>query len=104
MASGIIPILQRMFLFLLLTAFGVAANAQQIIKGKIVHGENGEPLPGATVSIKGSSLSQTTNNKGEFSISANREDILTVSYVGFEPLEVTAGNASLIRLTSTTLN
>lgn len=104
MAFRFIASLQRVFLFFVLIASGVFANAQQIIKGKIVHSENGEPLPGATVSIKGSSLSQTSNNKGEFSIQANKEDVLMISYIGFEPFEVSAANASLIRLTSTSLN
>ncbi len=51
--------------------------------------EEGEPLAGATVMIKGSPTGTTSDIDGKFSIKVNTKDpILTVSYVGMLPFEM----------------
>ncbi len=67
-----------------------------VIKGTVTD-ENGQPLHGATVKIKGKDLATSTNETGSFSLQAPQgRSVLVVSYVGYEPqeLEVT-GDASL---------
>jgi TonB-linked SusC/RagA family outer membrane protein len=90
--------IQKFFLILALIVTGGLANAQQIIKGRVVQNENGQPLAGATITIKGTSQSQITNDQGEFSINAKADDLLTISYVGYEIADIKASNASIIRL------
>src|SRR5690606_4533791 len=51
------------------------AVAAAPIKG-IVRDEQNEPLPGATVKLKGGSASTITGVNGAFTINANRGDIL----------------------------
>ncbi|ATL46965.1 SusC/RagA family TonB-linked outer membrane protein [Chitinophaga caeni] len=53
------------------------------IKGKVYDNE-GNPLPGATVSIVGTNTGVQTNEQGEFSIQAKKTDVLAISYLGFE--------------------
>jgi TonB-linked SusC/RagA family outer membrane protein len=50
------------------------------------------PLSGVTVSVKGSTRATTTNDKGEFSLKVNENDILVFTYVGYKNQEVIVKN------------
>lgn len=50
----------------------------------VVRDSTGTPLSGATVMNKRTKKSVQTDGKGEFSIDGQHEDVLTVSFVGFE--------------------
>lgn len=57
------------------------------IKGRVLD-ENKKPLPGATVSIKGTAKKVSTNESGAFVIqSSSTSDVLVVSFIGYEPAE-----------------
>lgn len=58
------------------------------VTGKVTT-EKGEPLPGATITVKNSSqLTVTTNDKGEFIFSALESNtILVISNIGYETIE-----------------
>ncbi|MEQ8241408.1 MAG: TonB-dependent receptor [Cyclobacteriaceae bacterium] len=76
----------------------VAVHGQgQKISGTITD-DLGETLPGATVKIKGKSLGTITDANGNFSMNADPEDILTISFVGYRPIEVKVGQQSLINV------
>ena len=66
-------------------------QALAIIKGKVVS-ESGEPLAGASVKIKGTSLGTSTNSEGMFSIDAKPGQVIVISYVGYEDKEITLGS------------
>jgi TonB-linked SusC/RagA family outer membrane protein len=51
--------------------------------------DKGLPLPGATVKIKNTEKLVLTDGNGNFKINANIGDILTISYTGFIPQEIT---------------
>ncbi|RYF98095.1 MAG: SusC/RagA family TonB-linked outer membrane protein, partial [Chitinophagaceae bacterium] len=58
--------------------------------GKVVD-ENGQPLIGATVKVKGSSKLTTTNEKGEFFLQDVEEDtLLEISFLGYKLKEIKA--------------
>lgn len=59
------------------------------VRGRILN-EQGDPLVGVTVSIKGTKMAVVTNDKGEFEIRGNENEIhtLVLSYVGFETQEI----------------
>jgi TonB-linked SusC/RagA family outer membrane protein len=64
-----------------------SAKAQQQVSG-VVKDNEGNTLPGATVSVKGkSAVKVMTNTAGRFTINASRGDILLVSYLGFNAAE-----------------
>ena len=74
------------FILLLFTSFMIAQ--QLTIKGNVVDDDSNEPLPGATLFIKGSSIGATTNLYGVFSIASKIGDTLVVSYLGMKTKEV----------------
>ena len=60
------------------------------IKGTVID-ENGIPLVGASVQVKGKKLSTSTNRNGEFTLNGVEEDaVLVISYVGFAQKELKA--------------
>ncbi len=65
------------------------------IKGKVTN-ESGEPLAGATVLVKGSNNGTKTDDGGNFTIDANPNSTLVISYVGFETVEIKAVGRTFI--------
>ena len=59
---------------------------QGTITGKVVD-ERGESVIGATVMMKGSADGAITDLDGNFSIKGKVGSILTITYVGYAPLE-----------------
>ncbi len=56
----------------------------QALKGKVVD-QQGAPLPGVNVSIKGTKTGMTTNNDGRFTLSSTQEsNTLVFTFVGFQ--------------------
>jgi len=68
------------------------------VTGKVVDSETNEPLPGASVIIKGTQNGTTTDFDGLFSISGADGTTLTVSFIGYGSQEVTAGKDLVIGL------
>ncbi|WP_133575407.1 carboxypeptidase-like regulatory domain-containing protein [Pedobacter metabolipauper] len=63
------------------------------IAGKVVEQYNGEPIPGVTVTLKGTNTSVQTNSQGEFLITidtALKAPVLVASYIGFTKAEALA--------------
>src|SRR5882672_1903935 len=59
------------------------------IQGSVVDVESNEPLPGVSVSIKGTILGTVTDSKGKFAITPTTFPVtLSVSLVGFRTQEV----------------
>jgi hypothetical protein len=66
------------------------------ITGKVLD-ENKQPIPGASVLVKGTSKGKATNLKGEFSLSlAEDETTLEVSFLGYDKKEVKLDNQSTL--------
>jgi TonB-linked SusC/RagA family outer membrane protein len=72
--------------------------AQQTrVTGKISD-MNNEPLPGATVLVKGTTRGTVSGVDGMYAIEAAAGETLVFSFVGFEPKEEVVGNASVINV------
>jgi hypothetical protein len=63
---------------------GVAIGQTQLIKGNVLD-ENGQPLPGVNVLIKGSTVGTTTDASGNFSLAAPPDAIMVFIYWIFFP-------------------
>ncbi|MES2458345.1 MAG: SusC/RagA family TonB-linked outer membrane protein [Bacteroidota bacterium] len=62
------------------------------VKGKILD-ENGAPLVGATVTVKGTNRVAKTDQNGAFFLSGiDEKAVLVISYIGYEPREVEAAS------------
>ncbi|MDG1930769.1 MAG: SusC/RagA family TonB-linked outer membrane protein [Flavobacteriaceae bacterium] len=85
--------------FALIAVFQVAL-AQQVVTGSVTDQE-GMPLPGATVVIKGTSSATTADFDGNYTIAAKNGDVLVISYVGYSAAEVTVDGATANAVLST---
>src|SRR5450432_2224853 len=79
--------LPKMALTAIALVMSVSMLAQQRVISGRVSDANNQPLPGATVSVKGKSNSVITNERGAFRITAASGDILVFSFVGYEGSE-----------------
>lgn len=67
------------------------------ISGKVTD-ENGAPLSGVSVNIKGSNRGTATNEKGEYTINAENAQVLIFSSVGYESQELSIGSRTTINV------
>ena len=75
-----------------------AQNAS--VQGTVVD-ENGEPVIGASVFIKGTKTGAVTDIDGKFSIKSSAGKTLVITYVGYEKSEAKAKDGMRIQLTPT---
>lgn len=88
-----------LMLFLATLLLAVQARAQQVtVTGKVTSAEDGQPIPGATIRIKGSTTATQTNSDGGYSIKAGQADVLQFNYLGRTPQERTVGTANTINI------
>ncbi|MCH7403731.1 SusC/RagA family TonB-linked outer membrane protein [Belliella kenyensis] len=88
-----------MLIVLLMSAvFNVNAQSREV-SGTVMDKTMGEPLPGVTVLVKGTTRGVTTDLDGKYRISLQGGDqVLVFSFVGFTAQEVTIGNQSTINV------
>ena len=72
------------------------ATAKRTITGKVTGKVNDEPIGAASVTIKGTTNSVSTNLSGDFSIEAKTGDVLVISSIGYAAKEVKIGNRSVM--------
>ena len=67
------------------------------VKGKVTD-EQGVPLPGVTIMIKGTTLGTATDAEGKYQLDVPVSGNVTLafSFVGMKPQEVTVGNAAVV--------
>lgn len=75
--------------------FHFSANAQTVIKGRVVDAASGNPLSGATITVVKSKVNSVSDLQGNFTISAKIGDDLVVSNIGFKNRTVNAKGESL---------
>jgi iron complex outermembrane receptor protein len=73
----------------------IAATVAFAQAGGTVYDDQNNPLPGASIVIKGTTNGSTTDFDGVFSIDVNQDDVLVVSFIGFETQEVTYSGDNL---------
>jgi len=69
--------------------------ARRTVTGTVLD-ENDETMPGATIQVKGSTRGVTTDNDGSFSIEVAPNDVLLISYLGYESKSVPVGKQTFI--------
>lgn len=86
--------------FVWLSSFLQPAIAQNLqVKGRVTSKTSGEPLAGASVTIKGTSTGTTTDEQGGFSINVpSRGTVLVISYTGYVSQEYTVNDAGPVNI------
>ena len=78
------------------TSFALNTNAQSVkVSGNVVDSNN-EPVIGAYIKVKGSSKGAVTDLDGHYTIDADKNATLVISYVGMANQEEKIGNRSQI--------
>lgn len=94
---------KRLLSFLTICLFAVSmAFAQKQITGTVVDKATGEPIVGASVLVKGTTVGAATDINGNFTIKnvPQNAKTLSVSYIGMLPTEVAIKNGLKIQLVS----
>lgn len=92
---------KTIFLFIVFFVFSGIISAQRLITGSVT--SEGEPLIGANILVKGTSVGVITDLDGKFSLTVPKEaSTLVVSYVGYDnkEVEITGNVLSIILETS----
>ncbi len=76
-------------------AVPAAESAATSVSGEVLDG-NGDPLIGATVAVKGSTVAVACDLDGRFSIKAPKGATLVVSYIGYKTQEVKVTGDNLV--------
>lgn len=97
--------MRKFIVFVLAVLFfsGTSVFAQvTTITGRVIN-VGGQPVAGASVSVKGTPRGTSANDKGEFSIAASSNDILVVSGTGYAQTEfpINGSNSIIVTLNET---
>ncbi len=87
----------KLILFLV-AVFAYSASFAQLktVTGKVTDAGSGEPLPGVTIVVKGTTNGTITNFDGIYSLDVEAGQVLAFSYIGYSAQDVTVGTANTI--------
>ncbi|MFV0565146.1 MAG: SusC/RagA family TonB-linked outer membrane protein [Flavobacteriaceae bacterium] len=89
---------KQAFFFAILFFASIGIYAQNVdIKGKVTD-DAGEPLPGVSIIVKGTTRGVTTDFDGNYNLSATKGETVVFSYVGFTNQEITVGSQTNINV------
>lgn len=77
---------------------GVETSLEQLINGKVVDAD-GNPIPGATVLVEGTTAGSATDIDGNFVLDVPAGGVLLVSFIGYKSIRVDVGNQTEIIIT-----
>src|SRR5690606_17924612 len=77
---------------------GKKAMVEVTVSGTVVD-NNGEPIPGVTVSVPGTSTGTATDLDGRYALTVPEGSTLVFSFIGFETQQVEVGDRSVIDIT-----
>ena len=88
------------FLFMLVfICFSLFAQSEKMVVQGYVTDAARDPLPGVTITVKGTSDGVITNVDGEYSITVSKNAILIFSYVGFVDQEIPIAGSKILNVT-----
>lgn len=88
---------KKLFLIVLLISCGFSGIAQDIkITGTVYDADNKEPIPYASVSVKGTTISALAGDNGTYTISVPKDAVLLFFCMGYAQLEVPVNGQSVV--------
>jgi len=85
--------------FLLVSNYCIAQIQQRAISGTVTDKTDGQPIPGASVRVQGTSAGTVANNDGTFRINVNQTGaILEFSYIGYDTSTETVGASNIVNV------
>ena len=86
---------KKMLMLLLFLGVSFGAFAQSEVTGKVTD-QNGEPIIGASIKVKGTNSGTVTDVSGVFRLKGNGNETILISYIGFQTQEVSVSGKSNI--------
>lgn len=68
---------------------------KETVSGRVTN-EEGAPLPGVSIHVKGQQQGSVTDGSGNFKLNAGPQDLLVASFIGYQTQEVITGNKNFI--------
>ncbi|WP_245553403.1 SusC/RagA family TonB-linked outer membrane protein [Echinicola vietnamensis] len=93
------PIMKKVLLLglAILLASAVAFGQSRTVTGTVTSGEDGNPIPGVSVLVKGTTVGTATDLDGQYSVEVPANaTVLVFSFMGMESQEVAINNQSTI--------
>ena len=85
---------------LLVVSIGLVNAQSKSISGKVISADDGQPIIGATVKVKGSTTGTITNANGGFKISVQDGRNLLISFLGMKTVEVAPVEGLVVKLSA----
>ncbi|WP_242203518.1 SusC/RagA family TonB-linked outer membrane protein [Aestuariivivens insulae] len=92
------PFLKRGFLLMVILFLSVSAYGQSKAVSGTVTDQNGQPLPGAQILVKGTQRGATTDFDGKYTIDVQNRETLVFSFIGFKTVELAVGSKSVLNV------
>ncbi len=87
----------RLKIGVLLMLFTSMAWAQtRTVSGKVTSAEDGTPMPGVNVVVKGTTNGTATDADGKFSLSVENEAVLVFTFIGYKTTESPVGDRTVV--------
>jgi TonB-linked SusC/RagA family outer membrane protein len=86
-----------------LVGVGLVNAQSRSVSGSVFSADDGQPVIGATVKVKGTTVGTITDTDGKFKINVpESEKTLVISFVGMKTVEIEAKNNQVVRLEADT--
>lgn len=69
---------------------------ERTVSGRVTSGDDGSPLPGVNVLIKGTTMGTSTDAEGKYSIATTANVSLIFSFIGLQSQEIPVGERSVV--------
>ena len=86
----------RLTLFCLTITIGGVWAQERTVTGKVTSAEDGSPLPGVNVVIKGTANGTVTDVEGAYSLSVPEGSTLVFSFIGLTTVEIPVGERTIV--------
>jgi TonB-linked SusC/RagA family outer membrane protein len=88
---------RMLWVIVALICLSVSAYSQIVVKGRVTDAANGQTMPGATVTLKGTTTGSVTDVNGDYTITVKSQtDVLVFSFIGYQPMQITVGAKQII--------
>lgn len=88
----------RLLPLLFLIGLQVGYAQVRTVSGVVTDQNDGFPLPGVSVLVKGTSTGTATDMNGNYSLKVNSTDVLVFSFMGMKVQEITVGNRNTVNV------
>lgn len=81
-----------------LAATSLAAQGTGSVTGTVTSSEDGRPITGVNVIVKGTNVGTITSENGRFFIAASPTDTLVFRFIGYAPVEIAVGGRAVVNV------